>query len=116
MEFSSYHTTFAPHAQSIVASLSPKQFFIRPQVIAAVDDILQNPSKWMDPAYEAIAKDIMEMMVLIKQENISVLTLDRIEQAYHCQDARLKRKEREAIEFQRELMKVNYGDHWTRSS
>lgn len=116
MEFPSSFPASAPHAQNIVANLSPNEFFIRPQVIAAVVDILQNPSQWSNPTYDAIGKDIMQMMLLIKTEKVTELTLDRIEYAYEHQDERREKEARAAMDLQRELATLNYGDHWTRRS
>ena len=116
MEFPSSLPASAPHVQNLVANLSPKEFFIRPEVVAAVVDIMQNPSMWSNPTYDAIGEDIMEMMILIKTEKVTELTLRRIEYAYEHQDERREKEARAAMDSQRQLATINYGESWARRS
>jgi hypothetical protein len=110
MEFPSSLRASAPHAQNIVASLSPKEFFIRPEVLAAVSYILQNPDKWSDPRFDAIAKDIMDMMILINDEKITHLTIECIQHAYDNQWERIDRERQANIARQLEATRF---DHWS---
>ncbi len=103
----------APHLPNIVATLQPKEFFIRPEVLSALLSILENPSLWSDPTYDAIGYDIMQMMILINEEKVTELTLDRIEYAYEHKDERLMRERREQMAFYSSVMNGNRdSDHW----
>jgi hypothetical protein len=97
------------HIQNIVANLAPKHF--RQEVLDAVKEIQQTPDLWGNPRFTPIVKDIMEMMHLINQQkiqNIRVLTLEDIEDAYERQTVRLAR---EAEEYRQFCMAANWVDH-----